>query len=85
MSDAIRRGIRTVLAVLAAGAAGLGVLVVVGVLTADEAAAAGAVMTFLSGVITAGWNALEDRGTVPSVLKSAASSGANPITHDPPR
>lgn len=28
-------------------------------------------------------NALEDGGHVPAVLKATASSGANPVTHDP--
>lgn len=28
-------------------------------------------------------NALEDSGVVPSIMKSKASSGANPITQDP--
>jgi hypothetical protein len=28
-------------------------------------------------------NALEDRGTIPSVGKATASNGANPVTRDP--
>jgi hypothetical protein len=34
-----------------------------------------AVLSFLQ-------NYLEDAGTIPSVMKATASSGANPVTHD---
>lgn len=83
MSDAIRRGIRTAIAVLVAAATGLTGLVAVHVITAEQGAKVGAVLIFLAGIITAGWNALEDADKVPSVLKATASSGANPVTHDP--
>lgn len=36
-------------------------------------------------IATVSWlqNYLEDAGTIPSVMKASASSGANPITQDP--
>ncbi len=37
----------------------------------------------LISLITWVQNALEDKGTIPSVLKATASSGADPITRDP--
>ena len=38
------------------------------------------------GIALVAWlhNFTEDAGVVPSVLKSQASSGANPVTQDPP-
>lgn len=45
-----------------------------------------AVSAAVAGVIAlVSWlqNAMEDAGSIPSVLKASASSGANPVTHDP--
>lgn len=49
-----------------------------GVVIAACAAGVIALISFLQ-------NFLEDSGAVPSVGKATASSGANPITHDPPK
>lgn len=37
----------------------------------------------LAALISYAQNEMEDRGTIPSVLKAKASSGADPVTHDP--
>lgn len=61
MTDTTRRAVRTLLQVLAAAIPGLGVLVLADVLTASQATKAGAVLTVLSSVVSAGWNAWENR------------------------
>lgn len=54
------RGLRTAVQVLLAAAAGLTGLVAAHVLTATQATAAGAVLTFLAGLIAVGMNAWEE-------------------------
>jgi hypothetical protein len=80
MSDAKRRGLRTALqtlVTLVGNGALFGLLHVLGVpVTAEQYAAASAV---LLPFVTAGLNALEDRGTIRAVLKAPASDGAEPV------
>lgn len=61
MSDATRRAVRTLLQVLTAAVPGLAILVAAGVLDASQATKAGAVLTVLASLVTAAWNAIEDR------------------------
>lgn len=80
MSDAKRRGVRTILQMLLAlltGGGLYGVLKVFGLeLDTDQ-------YTILSGallpVVTVVMNALEDKGTIPAVLKAPASDGVDPV------
>jgi hypothetical protein len=83
MPDSIRRGLRTTIQVLLAACAGMAGLVAVHVISAEQGGKAAAVCTFLAGLIAAAMNALEDRGTIPALLKAPASEGANPVP-DPP-
>ena len=70
MSDTARRAVRTLLQALTAAVAGLAVLVAAGVLTAGQAAKAGAVLSVLASVVSAAWNGYEDRtGTTILVSK----------------
>lgn len=76
MSDAARRGIRTLLdALLAVLAAG----VVDAYLLNLDATQRATLVVALTGVISAVKNALEDRGAIPALLKAPASSGAHPL------
>lgn len=84
-SDSTRRALRTgidaLLAVLGATAA---VVVVPGLddalgLTGGELARAGVIVGALALFLTKLRNALEDRGTIPAILKAPASDGADPI------
>lgn len=89
MPDSIRRGIRTFFQ------AALGMVLVQGVALAADAndgsldaslwRRAGVTALVAGFIALATWihNALEDHDVVPSVLKATASSGANPVTHDP--
>lgn len=79
MSDAQRRAIRTLIQFVGA----LPVTALVAVLLTNDEAVILAVQGVTQALVTALQNHLEDAGTIPSVLKSAASSGANPVTHDP--
>lgn len=65
----LRKGIRTFIQVAAAAVVGLGALVAGGVITAQQAAWIGAVLTFLSGVATAAMNSLEDHDVIPALLR----------------
>lgn len=76
MSDSLRRGLRTLLdALLAVLAAGVIDAYLVGLDPTQRTALAVA----LTGVISVVKNALEDRGTIPAVLKAPASDGADPV------
>lgn len=88
MSDALRRAIRTWLQTF------VGVILASGVLSAMsetgmvdwavlKKAAVSAAVAGAVAVLAFGQNYLEDKGSIPSLLKAEASSGANPITHDP--
>lgn len=80
MSDALRRGLRTALQLvvtLLGNGALFGLLVVLEVPVTLEQF--GAVSAVLLPIVTAGLNALEDRGTIPAVLKAPASPGAHPV------
>ena len=72
MSDAIRRAVRTLLQALTAAAGGLGALVAADVLDGQQAVKVGAVLSTLAAVVSAGWNAWEDRtGSTLLVAKTA--------------
>lgn len=87
--DSLRRGIRTFVQ------AALGVVVlqtVALVLDANDGSidaslwrrtVVTAVVAGFVATVSFVQNFLEDAGTIPSVLKSTASSGADPITEDP--
>jgi hypothetical protein len=89
MPDALRRGLRTFFQ------AALGMIVVQGVALAADAndgsldaslwrrAGVTALVAGFIAVVTWAHNWLEDKGAVPAVLKAVASSGADPVTHDP--
>ena len=91
LPDSLRRGIRTFFQ------AALGVVILQGVALVADANDGSidanlwrrvGVTALASGLIAlVSWfqNYLEDAGTVPSVLKATASSGANPVTTDPPK
>lgn len=79
MSDATRRAIRTLIQFLGA----LPVTALCVALFDMNETAILAVQGVTQALVTALQNALEDRGVIPSVLKATASSGANPVTHDP--
>ena len=79
MSDSLRRGVRTLLdALLALLAAGLIDNFLVNLDQTQRASLAVA----LTGVISVVKNELEDRGTIPALLKSPASDGVNPVPDD---
>ena len=84
-SDSTRRALRTgidaILAVLASFAAvlvfpGLGDAIGVG---SEDLLRGGVVVGALVLFFTKVRNALEDRGTIPAILKAPASDGANPV------
>jgi len=88
MSDPIRRAVRTFFQAF------LGSLLTSGVLSAMstdgvvdwnllEKAGVSALAAGVIALFTFVMNALEDSGTIPSVLKATASSGAKPVTKDP--
>lgn len=74
MNEPLRRGVRTLAQVLLAAAGGLGTLVAVGVLTAHQAEAAGAVCTFVATLLAVIQNGLEEKGAIPVVPKPAVRS-----------
>lgn len=89
MPDSIRRGIRTFFQ------AALGVVLLQAVALAADAndgsldaslwrrAGVTALVAGFIAIVTYVNNALEDSGKIPAILKATASSGADPITHDP--
>jgi hypothetical protein len=78
MSDALRRGIRTLIQVLLAAAAGLSLLVSADVLSTGQATKAGAVCAFVAAIVSVVQNTLEDNTSFPALLKGPASSGEHP-------
>lgn len=80
MNDPLRRGLRTLIQLVAGG--GLTELLNALVVEMDPTVKLGVaiVATFL---VTWAQNLLEDAGTIPSVWKAQASSGADPLTVDP--
>lgn len=82
MSDAIRRGLRTLLWVIPAMAAGVPTLAAAFNLSATLVAKVTAIFGFILAVVTAAINGLEDRGTIPALIKAPASGGADPIPED---
>ena len=81
MNDSTRRAIRTALQSIA-GALGAGVLnlVFTGINPGWLAVAA----VVLTTVFTQIQNALEDRGTIPALLKAPASDGVDPVPNNEP-
>lgn len=82
MTDAIRRSLRTLAQALIALAAGVPTIAAAFDLDAGTVARVGAVLAVATAVITAAVNALEDRGTIPALLKAPPSAGANPVPDD---
>lgn len=88
-SDSTRRALRTGIdAILGVLVALAGVVVIPGLdealgLTGGELARAGVIVGALVLFFTKLRNALEDRGTIPAVLKAPASDGADPIPPAP--
>lgn len=76
-SDAIRRGIRTFIQAVPAGVI-VGALVAFGWLDPDPKKV-GSLTIILTGTFSALMNALEDSGAIPAVLKTAPSSGTDPV------
>lgn len=82
MSDAVRRGFRSGLWMLIAMTGAVPALAAAFDLSAGTVAKITAVFTAVVAIVTAGINAAEDAGVVPSLLKSPASGGANPVPDD---
>ncbi len=91
MPDSVRRGIRTFVQAVTAI-----LLLQIGTVATDigtgnwvpdviwlKRVAISALIAGAVAIITFVHNLMEDSGAIPSVLKASASSGANPITHDP--
>lgn len=80
MPDSVRRMIRTAVQLIAGG----GLYVLTDQFAKDIPAQYTA---YLWGgytiLVTVAQNYAEDAGWIPSVLKASASSGADPLTHDP--
>lgn len=79
MTDAPRRGIRTVLQGLLALVLGIPATAAAFGVDAATAGKIGAVCALVTGVVTVVMNELEDRDIIPALLKAPASDGANPI------
>ena len=79
MTDALRRSLRTLAQALIALAAGVPTIAAAFDLDAVLVAKVGAVLAVATAVITAAVNGLEDRGTIPALLKAPASDGADPV------
>lgn len=80
LSDSTRRGLRTALQLLVTlltTGAGTALLALLGVDVSPEQYAT--VTALLLPVITTLLNGLEDRGTIPAVLKAPPSPGADPV------
>lgn len=90
MNDAIRRAIRTFVQVFIGTVLASGVFsafATEGVVdwSALKKVGVSAICSAFVALLTYVQNALEDSGAIPSVLKAQASSGADPVTHDPQR
>lgn len=83
MPDSLRRGIRTALWFILAAIPGIPAMASAFNLSATTVGKVVAVLTFLGAVFTGVINFAEDKGVIPAFLKATASSGADPITHDP--
>lgn len=80
MNDATRRALRTLFQFIVAG----GLTTLVNELSNGLTDTNKALVQMLAMLlVTFCQNWLEDNGTIPAVLKAQASSGAEPITHDP--
>jgi hypothetical protein len=81
-SDPIRRAVRTLLQLIAGG--GLSVFTTEVLADVDDPTAKAALALFFAFVVSWAQNELEDRGTVPALLKATASSGENPVPNPRP-
>ncbi|MBA2578312.1 MAG: hypothetical protein H0V05_17015 [Euzebyaceae bacterium] len=88
MTDAVRRAIRTYLQ--AAIGTFLALLTTMNLAPGQvpdggalKALALAALWSGVPALLSYVHNALEDHGNVPAILKAAASSGQQPLTHDP--
>lgn len=79
MTDALRRGIRSALWMVLAMAGAVPALAAAFDLPTTQVAKITAMFTTVAAVLTAIVNAAEDKGVIPALLKSPASSGENPI------
>lgn len=80
LPDSVRRALRTLVQLVAGG----GLTALVDQLAQDLPDAYRPYIFIASTVIvTLAQNYAEDRNWIPSILKAQASSGANPVTHDP--
>lgn len=80
MPDSLRRGIRTFLQFVAGG----GLTVLVDNLVVDIPDQYDFYVVFAAGaLVSLSQNWLEDNTAFPAVLKASASTGQNPVTHDP--
>lgn len=82
MTDAVRRGVRTALWCVITMAGAIPTLAAIFDLDAGTVAKVTAVFTLFTSVLTSIINGLEDKGTIPAVLKAPASPGENPIPPD---
>lgn len=87
MSDALRRGIRTALLAFIGTILSSGVfsaIATAGVVdwSALKKVGISAVAASIIGLLTWAVNALEDKGTIPALLKAPPSAGVNPIPDD---
>jgi len=91
MSDALRRGIRSFfqafvgVVVIQLGAVAFDVSQGNWVPDVNWLKRVGIAASVAGAVALFSWlqNALEDNGAIPSIGKATASSGSNPVTHDP--
>lgn len=79
MTDAVRRALRTLLWLTIAAAGAVPALAAAFNVDAALVGKIVAAFTFAGVLITAAINGLEDRGTIPAVLKAPPSAGANPV------
>lgn len=82
MNDPIRRALRTLLWLTLAAAGAVPALAAAFDVPAQLVGKIVAVFTFAGVLITAAINGLEDRGTIPALLKAPPSAGANPVPDD---
>ncbi len=79
MTDAIRRALRTLLWSLAGSIPVIPATAALFDISAKIAGQVTGVMTLVVVVLTGVINGLEDRGTIPALLKSPSSDGADPV------
>lgn len=82
MTDAVRRAIRTLLWMTLAAAGAIPALAAAFDMDAALVGKIVASFTFAGVILTAMINGLEDRGTIPALLKAPPSGGANPVPED---